>query len=166
MGVLTMNKNTWNAIEQMVGSWEGSGSGEFPTIDDFTYRERLTVSVAAAGKSLHYRQETWRTNVDPPVGSHVETGFISVIGDGEVEVLNAQGHDRTEVLRGAVNPTETGFHLSLRSTSLAHDDRMVASWRTWVLDGEVLTYTMGMRTTSTLDGAPHLAAGLRRSDTR
>ena len=154
----------WRTIERLVGSWEGSGSGEFPTIEDFTYREHLEISTAAEGKSLHYRQETRRTNVDPPVGSHVETGFITIMADGDIEVLNAQGNDRTEVLRGTATPTETGFHLALRSTSLAHDGRMVSSWRTWVLEGDRFTYTMGMRTTATDEEAPHLAAELRRAD--
>lgn len=157
------HEEIWTHLSRLVGTWEGSGKGEFPTIDSFSYRELLEVSEVVAGARLHYLQRTWRTNVQPEVPSHVETGFISVTDEGGIELLNSQGSDRVEALLGTVADADDGLVLDFTSRSLADDERMVDSWRTWTVRDDELSYTMGMRTTAVPTGSSHLAATLRRT---
>ncbi len=102
---------TWEDLRKLAGVWIGTGVGEFPTLDTFTYRERFEIAEHGA-RVLNYLQETWRNVDGEEVGSHIETGFITLADDGTVEVLNAQGSDRVEVLSGHAE-------VSSRSTSRA-----------------------------------------------
>lgn len=154
----------WTRLSQLIGVWKGSGRGEFPTIEPFTYREVFEVTEAVAGQSLHYRQWTWRTSVDPEAISHIETGFINLAPEAGVEILNAQGTDRVELLSGSMERTMVGFNISLRSKSIVGDDRMIASWREWQLAADGFSYSMGMSTGVVPDGAHHLSAELRRQE--
>ncbi len=147
-------------MQRLVGIWEGTGSGEFPTIEPFSYREVL--EVREMGGILRYSQSTWRVEDAGEAGSHQETGFISLGADGTVEILNAQGSDRVEVLRGRASTNGDALVLDLESAVVANDDRMIRSWRTIEVDGDELRYTMGMATTQVPDGADHLTARLTR----
>jgi hypothetical protein len=152
----------WSSLTQLIGVWKGSGRGEFPTIEPFTYREIFEVTEAVAGESLHYRQRTWRTSADPEVMSHVETGFINLAPEATIEILNAQGPNRVELLTGSMERTMLGFSISLRSRSIVGDDRMITSWRELQLATNGFSYSMGMSTTVVPDGAHHLSAELHR----
>lgn len=154
----------WTRLSQLIGVWKGSGRGEFPTIEPFTYREVFEVTEAVAGQSLHYRQWTWRASVEPETISHIETGFINLAPEAGVEILNAQGTDRVELLSGSMERTMVGFNISLRSKSIVGDDRMIASWREWQLAADGFSYSMGMSTGVVPDGAHHLSAELRRQE--
>ena len=152
-------------LHKLIGTWEGSGSGQFPTIDDFRYREGLEITGDYHGAILHYNQRTWRRLTDDgEAESHVETGFIGLTDEGTVEITSSQGLDRVEVLRGALSPGDPGFSIDLESISISHDSRMIRSWRSIVLGAERLSYTMGMATTAVPDGADHLKAELTRAD--
>ncbi len=147
-------------MQRLVGIWEGTGSGGFPTIEPFSYREVL--EVREMGGILRYSQSTWRVEDAGEAGSHQETGFISLGADGTVEILNAQGSDRVEVLRGRASTNGDVLVLDLKSAVVANDDRMIRTWRTIEVDGHELRYTMGMATTQVPDGADHLTAHLTR----
>lgn len=151
----------WTALLGFVGVWRGSGQGTYPTLESFAYRERLEITDAGP-RSLHYRQDTWRRVGERDVDSHIETGFLNVNDAGQILVLNAQGSDRVEVLRGTLSEDMGVATLDLASMALAFDDRMVRSWRSIRLAGDVLSYTMGMATTAVPDGAIHLVAQLNR----
>ena len=148
-------------VSRLLGRWEGMGAGEFPTISAFAYREQLDVIEQSVGV-VHYVQRTWRLINGDEVGSHIETGFISVHDDMTVEMLNAQGSDRTEVLTGSWSIDDGTVSLELHSAELAHDDRMISSWRCITIATNEFSYTMGMATTSVPNGARHLAAHLQR----
>ncbi len=150
-------------LHKLIGTWEGSGSGQFPTINDFEYREVLEISGDYDGALLHYKQRTWRLTDDGEAESHVETGFIGLTDDGTVEITSSQALDRVEVLRGKLSSTADGFSIDVESVSIAHDPRMIRSWRSIVLGAERLSYTMGMATTAVPDGGSHLTAELRRA---
>lgn len=151
------------SLQRLVGRWEGTGKGEFPTLDPFDYREILVIDADPESPSIHYRQDTRRDRNGEEVGSHVETGFISLDTEGRVRVLNAQGSDRVEVLSGdAVLLHDGTLVLDLESVVLAHDERMIRSWRQIEVDGDELRYMMGMATTEVPDGDQHLAARLHR----
>jgi hypothetical protein len=72
----------------LVGTWEGRGEGSYPTIEDFSYGERLTFG--HAGKPfLTYVQHTW----DPATGTpmHVETGYLRVVPTSPEPPPGAEG---------------------------------------------------------------------------
>ena len=83
-----------NPLDDLVGRWVGEGSGDYPTIEPFTYREVLEI-VAVPGRPL----ATWRsTTVDGPTGEprHSEVGFLRRTVDG-AELVLAHGFGVTEI---------------------------------------------------------------------
>ncbi len=153
----------WNSLRLLDGDWRGLGTGGFPTIESFDYREHLQVRIVEGHEVLHYLQSTWRIDGDQEHPSHIETGFISVEDDGQVLVLSSQGSDRVEVLRGGLDPAGDGFTLNLRSTDVVNDERIVSSWRELRLTDDSLTYSMGMATDRVTAEELHLTAELHRA---
>jgi hypothetical protein len=153
--------NVSGVLGHLLGRWEGTGSGEFPTLDSFTYREQLDMTEHGVGV-VHYVQRTWRLVNGVGVGSHMETGFISVRDDNSVYILNAQGSDRVEVLQGRWTLDNDVASIDVNSAVLAHDDRMIRSWRNITMNGRELSYFMGMATNTVPHGATHLTATLHR----
>jgi hypothetical protein len=153
----------WNSLRLLDGDWRGFGTGGFPTIDSFEYREHLQVRIVEGHETLHYLQSTWRIDGDEEHGSHIETGFISVEDDGQILVLSSQGSDRVEVLRGGLDAADDGFTLKLRSTDVFNDERMVSSWREMRFAEDALTYSMGMATDRVPTEELHLTAELHRA---
>ena len=151
-------------MQSLTGNWAGVGRGEFPTIDDFEYKEALAIRTLSPD-TWQYEQKTWRTTADGEMPSHHEIGFIGVEDQETITMASAHGLDKVEVMAGRFEETSDGFKLILASTSLAHDERMISSWRTWTLTADHLHYDMGMATKSTPNGAHHLSADLYRVST-
>ena len=152
-------------LRRLVGTWEGSGHGHFPTIDDFRYREVLMVLEDADAGLLRYVQETWRITADGEAASHRETGFIGADDSGLVTILNAQGTDRVEALRGRIHrpaPSTAEWRLDLSSSHHGHDARTRSATRTIRLAGDELDYEMSMTTDRVASITTHLAAHLTR----
>jgi len=92
--------NLKSIIEQLKafeGSWKGNGKGNYPTIDAFEYEEILTFRFDMSYPLIAYEQKTLL--IPQNESSHWETGFIMPLEDGSVELSNAQGGSRVEVLR-------------------------------------------------------------------
>lgn len=160
--IAAMQDTTWQALLSLVGTWEGDGTIEYPTMDPLVYREVLEIREGRNGPFLHYLQQTWRRDGGKEVGSHHESGFITPTDDGTVRILNAQGTDRVEILQGEVSSAAGMIRIELTSVAIAGDDRMIRSWRNLEIHEDQLAYTMGMTTTQVPDGAIHLTAELSR----
>jgi len=145
-------------FEALAGLWRGGGSGEYPTIEDFTYTEELTVLPVPGRPLAHWRS----TTKDGPTGEprHAESGFLRTT-DAGVELVLAHGFGVTEVATGSWD----GRVLVLRSTGLLGSPsakRVDEVHRHVELDGEGLRYALAMSAV----GVPlthHLAAALQRS---
>lgn len=144
------------------GSWSGEGRGEFPTIASFNYRETLTFE-RRSETSLFYLQRTERLpEGQEPVTSHWESGFIDVLESGELQLANVQSGGRGEILVGEIEEDGDKIRLRFESTSLANDERMVATARVFKIEGDTLHYEMKMAMTQVGDLTLHVVATLRR----
>ena len=148
-------------VNALVGVWEGTGIGEYPTINPFNYSESLKVTARVNDQAVHYEQRTMRTTETGPVASHWETGLIEFLADGTVTVHNAHA-DRVEIMDGTWKRSTDGWEIYLVSRAYAGDPRMVDSERRLHLTSDRLSYRMHMRTTEVREMTLHLTAALTR----
>jgi hypothetical protein len=150
-------------LDPLLGSWGGSGTGRYPTIDAFAYREELRFELHAEYPMLAYEQ---KTVLDTGAASHWETGFVRPVGDGVYELSNAQDSGRVEVLRGGAELEAAGLELRLESVCLGHDPRLVQTRRILRVEGDRLGYEKHMATNTTDEPVLqlHLQAELLRRD--
>lgn len=147
-------------LAPLVGTWVGEGSGEYPTIEPFTYREELTIG--HTGKPfLTYAQRT-----TGPAGRplHAETGYLRVPAPGRIELVVAQPTGITEVDEGTLSIDGAVIDIVVDATSIgltASAKDVTALSRSFHLDGDDLAYTVRM---AAVDQPlqHHLAAVLRR----
>jgi hypothetical protein len=156
--------NNQDLLRLLIGEWSGSGRGEFPTVEPFEYLETL-IFAGDHRPFLHYEERTKRRSAGQAdyVPSHWESGFLRLLPDGEVELINTQGSGRLERLTGSLEGTETGLILRLQSTAFLNDPRMVETSRTITVDGNKLHYTQNMYTTAVPGPAHHVEATLNRN---
>lgn len=157
--------NNQELLRLLIGEWSGTGRGEFPTIEPFEYLE--TISFAGDHRPfLHYEQKTKRramgTGETEYIPSHWESGFLRLLPNGEVELVNTQSSGRLERLAGSLEKTAAGLTLRLQSTAFLNDVRMVQTSRTITLEGNSIHYTQNMYTTAVPGPAHHVEARLTR----
>lgn len=147
-------------VRSLIGTWHGTGRGEYPTLADFKYTEEVTFT--DVGKPfLAYAQRTWAPDGRP---LHVETGYLRVPGEGAVEFVLAQPTGQTELAEGTLTPELDGFTIQLQSrvVNATTAKTVNATTRTLRLVGDRLTTTFGMAAV----GVPmtrHLTAELSRT---
>jgi hypothetical protein len=148
-------------LAPLLGTWEGSGTGEYPTIDDFAYLESITFG--HVGKPfVAYTQRTRHPDTGAPM--HAETGYLRVPRPGSIEIVMAQPTGLAEIYEGAVVGGDAPLVIDVRSTSInatptAKD--VTITERTISVTGDDLHYTFRMAAV----GQPlqhHLSATLHR----
>lgn len=150
-------------FELLVGTWQGGGSGMYPTIDPFEFTETLVYKRDEPGTRLHYEQKTWRLDAERgPVPSHWETGFVRALPDGALEWVNVQASGRVEVLRGTAARSGGIYVVTLDSTLLGNDARMRESSRVFQVGPDSLTYVQHMATGSVPKRTVHIRSSLQR----
>jgi hypothetical protein len=148
-------------LAPLLGTWEGSGTGEYPTIDDFTYLESITFS--HVGKPfVAYTQRTRHPETSAPM--HAETGYLRVPRPGSIEIVMAQPTGLAEIYEGAVVGDDAPLVIDVRSTSINATPtakEVTITERTISVTGDDLHYTFRMAAV----GQPlqhHLSATLQR----
>ena len=143
----------------LLGTWEGEGKGEYPTIAPFHYREE--VRFWHVGKPfLAYSQRTTATADGRPL--HSETGYWRLpAGLDAVELVLAHPSGIIEIEEGTLE----GQKIELATTTVAGTStakEVNALLRVVEVAGDALLYTVAMAAV----GEPithHLAATLTRT---
>lgn len=148
----------------LVGTWQGRGHGDYPTIEPFDYLEQVTIG--HVGKPfLAYTQRTRHADTDLPL--HAEAGYLRPgAGTGTAELVIAQPTGITEVHTGTITYEDGRVVIDLRCdapglTPTARRVTMVR--RRIVLEPDVLDYDLWMGHEDTPE-THHLAATLRRQE--
>ena len=152
------------ALRKLAGEWAGGGRGDFPTIDAFRYTETLRFYWNGVEPMLQFEQRTWVANKADPLKDplHWEAGFFRALPGFGVELTNAQNGERVEVMRGKIEPRGDIVVLSMDSTLLGNDERLISSRRRYECDGDTLRYQIWMATTKQPELTLHLEARLIR----
>ena len=124
----------------LLGTWQGTGTGIYPTIQDFSYTEEA--SFVHVGKPfVAYGQKTRDADTGLPL--HAEAGYLRPQGNGRVELVLVQPSGIVELLEGTVE----GCTVQLASTAVlgtASAKPVTATERRIWLDGEVLRSSVAM----------------------
>lgn len=91
--------------EFLIGTWEGHGSGHYPTIEDFQYTETVTFSAVPGKPFLRYEQKTANAEGGP---MHSEVGYFRPREGGHIEFVLAQPMGQTELLEGTATENDDG----------------------------------------------------------
>lgn len=150
-------------LAALAGTWTGPGQGRYPTIQGFSYAERLEVVPISGKPRLAWRVTT--RAADDGRGLHAETGFLRLTDDGDVEMVLATGAGLVEVSTGLVEADGEAVELVLSSDTVAGTPTaksVTATERTYRVSGGTLTYEIAMAAVGQPLG-PHLTATLSRS---
>ena len=141
----------------LLGHWVGEGAGEYPTIDDFEYREQVWFE--HVGKPfLTYRQATRDAATGLPL--HAESGYLRPVGRDRIELVLSQPSGIVELHEGTVAGQQLRLHSTLVVTTATAKEVTEVRRSLDVVDDE-LTYNLSMAAV----GQPlthHLRATLRR----
>jgi len=152
------------ALRTLVGQWAGGGRGDFPTIDAFRYTETMRFYWNGIEPMLQFEQRTWVAGDAGPHQDplHWETGFFRALPGFGVELTNAQNGERVEVMRGKIKHGDEVVVLSMDSTLLGNDERLIRTRRRYECEGDKLRYQVFMATTKQPELTLHLDARLTR----
>jgi THAP4-like, heme-binding beta-barrel domain len=148
-------------LDSLLGTWAGSGRGEYPTIAPFGYDEQVTFG--HVGKPfLAYAQRTASDDDGRPL--HAETGYLRIPSPGRIELALAHPTGITEVEEGTLSIAVGSLVIELATTAIARTasaKEVTALERSFRLAGDELSYEVRMAAV----GQPlqhHLAAVLQR----
>ncbi len=132
------------ALGILVGTWRGTGRGDYPTIEPFEYEEEIVIGHVGR-PFLSYTQRTKRGGNHPDAGEglHAETGYFRAAGPGRVELVLAQPSGIVEVQEGTIEGGAIRLGgTTVAATSTAKEVRTVE--RRIDVVGATMTYELWM----------------------
>ncbi len=150
-------------LTPLLGLWRGAGTGHYPTIDGFAYREEIVVG--HVGKPfLGYTQKTRDAETGLPL--HAEAGYLRPVGLDALELVIAQPSGIVEIDEGPLTIDGDVLSFDLNSSLVAGTPTaksVVSVQRRVRIEGDTLRYDLFMAAV----GQPHqhhLEAELHRID--
>lgn len=131
-------------LRLLLGTWRGSGRGDYPSIEPFDYLEEVTF--AHVGKPfLAYSQKTRHKDTEERL--HAEVGYWRPAADGTLEVILAHPTGIAETAQGSYSLSADELEIKLATshiglTSTAKEVAQVI--RTITATPQTLTYTLDM----------------------
>ena len=102
-------------LTTILGTWRGSGTGHYPTIDDFDYSEEVVFG--HVGKPfVTYSQKTKNLSDGQPL--HSEHGFLRVIDQTTLEMVVSQPTGIVETHVGAYVSNNESFIVNFESAQV------------------------------------------------
>ena len=144
-------------LAPLLGTWRGSGSGTFPTVEPFDFEEEIRF-LDVGSRDLAYLQRAWRPESDEVL--HAEAGIWRGTDEGRLTAIIAQPRT-AEVSEGTI----LDGAITLESTSIgrsAPPSKLAAVRRTYRIEGDELAWEMEMATEAVPTLTHHLAGRLRR----
>lgn len=124
----------------LLGTWQGAGTGVYPTIDGFSYAEE--VSFTHAGKPfVAYTQKTKDAGSGLPL--HAEAGYLRPQEGGRVELVLVQPSGIAELLEGTVKDQNIQL-ASIAVLGTGSAKPVTATERRLWVEGEVLHSSVAM----------------------
>tara|TARA_Y100001970_G_scaffold288302_1_gene415207 strand:+ start:3890 stop:4381 length:492 start_codon:yes stop_codon:yes gene_type:complete len=103
-------------LAPLLGVWQGTGSGHYPTIDNFEYSEEVVY--AHMGKPfVTYAQKTKNASDGQPL--HSEQGFLRVVDATTLEMVIAQPTGIVETHIGSYVSNEESFIVKFDSIEVS-----------------------------------------------
>ncbi|HSN42626.1 MAG TPA: FABP family protein [Propionibacteriaceae bacterium] len=129
-------------LSPLVGTWRGSGHGEYPTITSFDYTDEWQF-IDIGKPFLLFVERTWNAAGNP---MHTETGYVRAPSHDTLEIVAAIPTGQSELGVGTCSASGESLTLTtdaeIRCTPTAKRvDRIV---RRFEQRGEELDYTMEM----------------------
>jgi hypothetical protein len=150
------------ALAPLLGTWQGRGSGTYPTIEPFDYLEEVVFS--HVGKPfLVYGQKTKSAADGKPL--HAETGYLRSPQPGHVELVLAHPSGITEIEVGTYTADGTTIEIEMTTSDIGLTPtakEVTVLGRSFRVDGDELSYSVQMAAV----GQPlqhHLSAVLHRN---
>ncbi len=127
-------------LSNLIGTWRGTGAGEYPTIESFRYVEEVTIG--HVGKPfLAYSQKTRHAETDHPL--HAEQGYFRPVGLDQLELVVAQPSGIVEVHEGTIDGGEIELASVIVATSSTAKE-VTTVRRCLTVDGDTMRYEVDM----------------------
>jgi hypothetical protein len=148
-------------LRPLLGTWRGSGHGEYPTIESFDYTEEI--SFTHVGKPVvSYVQRTELVATGMP--AHAESGYLRAVGNDQYEFVISSPTGLVEMDRVAVTGGE-GLSIEVTADAVHRTPSakpVTAIVRRIAIEGDTLRYDVSMAAMG-LALTHHLHAELHRS---
>jgi hypothetical protein len=144
----------------LLGTWEGAGIGDYPTIEAFRFGQELVVGYVPGKPYLTHSSATWALSDDGVLGAPLarETGYWRPQPGGSVELLLTHPTGFVEMYLGAHEPAKV--ELSTRGVLRAESAKDYrAATRLYGLVESRLMWVMEMAAMGH-DLQPHVSAEL------
>jgi hypothetical protein len=150
----------------LMGTWSGTGHGEYPTIDAFDYAESVTFGhVGKPFLSYQQRTRSLGSATNPGQPMHAESGYWRFPAPGRVEVVLCHPTGITEIEEGSISVALDGalvIEIATTSVAISSTAKSVAGvQRVFRVRGDTMEYDLSMAAVG-LPMQHHLSALLVR----